>query len=300
MTIREQQVTGKKKNNYSRLADNNQHREINHQRSSSEFRAASSDFGLIGIEEKRLNSVRLSTQNKAFFNFQSSGFSTDSASPAQEIQRAMPSSTWLSVQPKVVITGVYSRYFSLIPLSFYDINQPLPTVKIDQNETNNLELVDKLNDLDLVIRYQFDETLANEIRKIVPKAQFRFLYSGWLIQLKLKSQNQKYLVGIHAAQNHVAIALFKKGVLHLFNTFPKENEQDVSYFGLYSIQELGFPVAQCHLQLSGSSTETEALLPVLNQYIKAVELVETPTEFTSENSEEFSRFYPINQLYLCV
>ncbi len=282
------------------MTENNEHRAFSSQRSSSEIRAASSDFGLIGLEEKRLSSARLSTQNKAFFNFQSNGFSADSASLSQELKKALPTSSWLSVQPKVIIFGVYSRYFSLIPLSFYDINQPLSNITIDQHSTENLQLIDKLNDLDLVIRYGFDENLANEIRKTLPKAQFRFLYSGWLIQLQLKSQNQKYLVGIHAANNHVAIALFKKGVLHLFNTFPKENEQDVSYFGLYSIQELGFPVAQCHLQLSGSSAETEALLPVLNQYIKTVELAETPTEFMSENSEEFSRFYPINQLYLCV
>jgi hypothetical protein len=282
------------------LSDSQQHTESNFTRSSSEIRAASSDLGIIGIEKTRLSKLRLSSRYKAFFNFEKHALSGDSSKRDQTLKNALIDRSWKDAEPKNIIVGLYSKTFSLIPASLYEVHQPFPEISIDSPAENQVTFYDSLTDLDLIVQFNTSPDITELIKKHCPKAQIKFLYSGWLIGMQMESRNEDFLVGIHSAEDHMALAIFKNAQLQLFNTYPKKNGDDVSYFGLYAIQKLDIPAHNCRLMLSSVQDEESALQDIFNRYLSKVELAVPSKDFKSIPKEFFNSNYPLSRLYLCV
>ena len=282
------------------MSDSRQQAKSNLKRSSSELRAASSDLGIIGLEQSMLCQLRLSKQHKTFFSFDSKALSADKTKLDLTLKNSFSSGSWETPEPKSVICGIYSPNFSLIPASLFEVNQPFPKIEIDRAESSNIVLNESLSDLDVVIQYQLDEDIYELIQKYAPNAQLKFMYSGWLIAMQLASRQKEHFVAIHSTLDHMAIAVFKNSRLQLFNTFPKKSTEDVSYFGLYAIQELDIPSNNCHLILSAPDNERSKLQEVFNRYLYSLNLALPKGEFNASSEGLFNANYPLTNLYLCV
>lgn len=272
--------------------------EIEKKRSSSDIRAASSDFGLFGMERKRLHSLRLSTREKVFFNYRSKPLQADYS--RSDLRRLLEGELWRDSEPNTLIAGIFSDSFSLIPASLYEVYKPFPSIAIDRKPPQGAQITDHIHALDLVIQFDAYQPLVDSIKTTHPKSQVKFLYSGWLIALHLQSKTQDYFIGVHSSEDHMALAIFKKGKLQLFNIYQKNALEDVSYFTLYAIQKLDIPTQQSHLILSAPTEELDELASRFEIYLWNVETAVTSMAFHPKNEVTSNFNYPLSNLYLCV
>ena len=272
--------------------------EIEKKRSSSDIRAASSDFGLIGMERKHLHSLRLSTREKVFFNSRSKPLPTHYSE--SDLKKFLEAELWRNSEPNTLIAGIFSTSFSLIPASLYEVHKPFPSIAIDRDAAESDQIIDSIHTLDLVVQFDADPLLVDAIKTTHPKSQIKFLYSGWLIALHLQSKTQDYFIGVHSSEDHMALAIFKKGKLQLFNIYQKNALEDVSYFTLYAIQKLDIPTQQSHLILSAPKEELSKLASLFEIYLSNVETAVTSMEIHPKNEVNSNFNYPLSNLYLCV
>lgn len=147
----------------------------------------------------------------------------------------------------------------------------------------------------------FSESLFNVILKYFPSTQFLHQNST-LIESSLHQSIKNEYIHIQFNRKSIDIVAFKNNKLQLQNTFDYKTAEDVIYFLLYVMEQLGLSQETTELYISGKIVEESKIYDLLYKYIKEIKLRELPNQVDYSQPlrlAEPHQYYLLIQQYLC-
>ncbi len=178
---------------------------------------------------------------------------------------------------------------------YFEFNHPLE--ELEEIHYNYLDQIDAYN------VFSIPNPITNALKKQFKNIQFLH-HSFPLIFYYLNFiHSDKIHTGLNIYGGFVDILAVEKEKLLYFNSFDYQKNEDILYYVLNVFQQLNLDPSGNDLNVTGSNFQTDSLLKELKQFIKKVDLVKPPREFTysylfkKEMTHYFSNLFRVN---LCV
>jgi len=183
---------------------------------------------------------------------------------------------------KYVKITLESSYFSLIPSELYAEENKKEDLSFLVNVPDNYKLMtENVNSINAVAVYAVPQFAYDEWMKNYPQAKFTHSIVTLLKATETLYKNvlngKKLFVDIHP--EFVNVLCYNSGKLQLANSYPFENENDITYQLVNIMKQFDMDTMRDHLFLSGGIEENSAVYQKLAKYIKNILFVNRPDIF---------------------
>lgn len=171
---------------------------------------------------------------------------------------------------KSVLVNWLGDHFTLVPASFYDAEKAKEMLEFNVGGTNGeLTFTNDVNDIKLIgavpaeLKSALDRTFSNHNFKHIGYSSMKLFFTHF--QLK----NADVFLNIHTGLTEVLIKKDKKPVL--YNMFKTENDEDVLYYLLFSIEQFDLNPSTLKLFISANRPTTDNLFTAIKKYVRHVD-----------------------------
>lgn len=171
---------------------------------------------------------------------------------------------------KSVLVNWLGDHFTLVPASFYNPDKAKEMLEFNVGGTNGeLTFTNDVNDIKLIgavpaeLKSALDKTFANHNFKHIGYSSMKLFFTHF--QLK----NADVFLNIHNGLTEVLIKKDKKPVL--YNMFKTQNDEDILYYLLFSIEQFNLDPAALKLFISANRPTTDNLFTAIKKYVRHVD-----------------------------
>jgi hypothetical protein len=171
---------------------------------------------------------------------------------------------------KSVLVNWLGSHFTLVPTSFYDPDKAKEMLEFNVGGINGeLTFTSDVNDIKLIcavpaeLKSSLDKTFPNHNFKHIGYSSMKLFFTHF--QLK----NADVFLNLHPGQTEVLIKKDKKPVL--YNMFNTQNDEDILYYLLFSIEQFDLDPKTLKLFISANRTTTDNLFTAIKKYVKQVD-----------------------------
>lgn len=171
---------------------------------------------------------------------------------------------------KSVMVNWLGNNFTLVPASFYDAEKAKEMLEFNVGGTNGeLIFTNDVNDIKLI--YSVPAELKNSLDKTFPNHNFKHIgYSTMkLFFTHFQLKNADIFLNLHQGQTEVLIKKDSKPVL--YNMFNTQNDEDVLYYLLFSVEQFDLNPLTLKLYISANRATNDNLFTAIKKYLKHVD-----------------------------
>ncbi len=171
---------------------------------------------------------------------------------------------------KSILVNWLGDHFTLVPASFYDPEKAKEMLEFNVGGLKGeLTFTNDVNDIKLI--YAVPSGLKDALDKTFPNHNFKHIgYSSMkLFFTHFQLKNADVFLNLHPGQTEVLIKKDKKPVL--YNMFKTQNDEDVLYYLLFSIEQFDLDPAALKLFISSNRSTTDNLFTAIKKYVKHVD-----------------------------
>jgi hypothetical protein len=203
---------------------------------------------------------------------------------------------------KNIIVNWAGDHFTLVPSSFYDSEKAKEMLQFNiGNIEGESTFTNDINDIKLV--FSIPEELKNSLDRTFPNHSFKHIgYSSMkLFFTHFQLKNADVFLNIHQGQTEVLIKKDKKPVL--YNIFKTQNDEDILYYLLFSIEQFDLNPTDLKLFISANKPVTDNLFSAIKKYVRNVDF--TVSDKMIIRKEAFSQtphhyYFSVLNSLLCV
>lgn len=172
-----------------------------------------------------------------------------------------------------VVVGIDSPYCTLVPSPLFDPEHLRKILEMNFSVPGEyLPGSEKIEEIDARNIYAFHPLLGEAVRKHfgevtmvhrstpLMKAVYRHYQAG-------RESNPVFL---HFRDRYFDLVYFRENRLAFYNSFPHKTKEDVLYFTLFTLEQLGLRPDSMHLVISGQADTDDETCSLLKQYIHSV------------------------------
>lgn len=221
---------------------------------------------------------------------------------AEFIDSIFADDKWLKGTFKSVTASFNQYKNTLIPSALFEEGKLTEYLSLNTGSSGiDQPKFDRLLQSEIVNCYSFSESVVNVVLKYFPATQF-FHQNSTLIESSLNRSIKSEYIQIQFNRKSIDLVAFKNNKLQLQNSFEYKTSEDVIYFLLYVMEQLGMGQETTEVYISGSIVKESNVYNLLYRYIKEIKLLELPNQvFYSQplRLAEPHQYYLLIQQYLC-
>lgn len=214
----------------------------------------------------------------------------------------IPNEPWLNGNFKSVSANLSISKNTLIPQALFEENQLETYLSINTGiAAVSQSGYDKLIRTESINCYTQNLQLANIITYYYPVVQFLHQNST-LIEAIASSADRNPNIHIQFNRMSIDLVVFVDNKLVLQNSFDYKTSEDVIYYLLYIMEQLGLSQEETIVSISGNILKDSAVYRLLYKYIKELRLVELPVQVDYSQPTRLAephQYYLLIQQYLC-
>jgi len=164
---------------------------------------------------------------------------------------------------------------TLVPTPFYKEEKNREILGF--NHTVHEEILsDKMQQMDAINIYSLPTNLLNLIHKSFPNTQIRCNSSIFIEQLLLQNKSVEAKVYASVKNNILEVGVIEENKLELHNSFSIDTKEDMLYFLLFSMEQLGLSPEKTELVLLDDILKSDEKYNLLYQYVRNISFGNRP------------------------
>jgi hypothetical protein len=245
----------------------------------------------LGIQQLRRNEFPVKQGVKATF----SDF-------LRSVLNAMP---WLKNPYKTIRLAYEGKKSTLIPAPLYDAGDPEQYLRLNFSLLpEEKALADHLLLLDNYNVFSIPEPTRSAISTAFPNTRISHLSSVLIESIVIHYRNRinANRVFLHIREKQFDLMLFDGRQMSYFNAFPYLNAEDVTYYLIFVLEQLGINPENIPVVLLGKTDRSTNLYELLQRYIRHVEFGRRNDNYKYSpvfNQIPPQSFYPLINFVLC-
>ena len=173
---------------------------------------------------------------------------------------------------------------TLVPTPFFNDKKKENILNFNQNIYDDI-LTDKLQHIDAVNIYSAPTILTELIQKHFPSTQIKSSSSIWIDQLLAQNKEDEKVYAV-ISDNLLELFIIKNGNLELHNNFVTGSKEDVLYYLLFVMEQLGLSTEKTELVLFGHILKSDELYQLLFNYVRYISFGKRPNNLQYANKLE--------------
>ena len=165
---------------------------------------------------------------------------------------------------------------TLVPTPFYKEEKNREILEFNHKVHEEI-LSDKMQQMDAINIYSIPTELLNLIRKSFPNTQIKCNSSILIEQLLLQNKNQeKSIVYACIQKNVLEVCVIEENKLELHNSFSIDTKEDLLYYLLFALEQLGMSAEKIELVLLDDILKSDEKYNLLYQYVRNISFGNRP------------------------
>ncbi len=173
---------------------------------------------------------------------------------------------------------------TLVPTPFFNDKKKENILNFSQEIYDDI-LTDKLQHIDAVNIYSAPTILTELIQKYFPSTQIKSSSSIWIDQLLAQNKEDEKVYAV-ISDNLLELFVIKNGKLELHNNFVTGSKEDVLYYLLFVMEQLGLSTEKTELVLFGHILKSDELYQLLFNYVRYISFGKRPNNLQYANKLE--------------
>ncbi len=170
---------------------------------------------------------------------------------------------------------------TLVPTPFFNDKKKENILNFNQKIYDDI-LTDKLQHIDAVNIYSVPTKLTELIQKHFPSTQIKSSSSIWIDQLLAQNKEDEKVYAV-ISDNLLELFVIKNGKLELHNNFVTGSKEDVLYYLLFVMEQLGLSTEKTELVLFGHILKSDELYQLLFNYVRYISFGKRPNNLQYAN-----------------
>jgi len=173
---------------------------------------------------------------------------------------------------------------TLVPTPFYKEEKNREILAFNHEIYEDI-LTDKMHQIDAMNIYSVPTELLNLINKSFPNTQIKCNSSILIDQLLLQNEKtEKTIVYASIAKDLLEVCVLCENKLEFHNSFTADTKEDLLYFLLFSMEQLGLSAEKTELVLLDDILKSDEQYNLLYQYVRNISFGKRPKNlnFTKE------------------
>ena len=190
---------------------------------------------------------------------------------------------------------------TLVPTPFFNDKKKENILNFNQKIYDDI-LTDKLQHIDAVNIYSAPTILTELIQKYFPSTQIKSSSSIWIDQLLAQNKEDEKVYAV-ISDNLLELFVIKNGKLELHNNFVTGSKEDVLYYLLFVMEQLGLSTEKTELVLFGLILKSDELYQLLFNYVRYISFGKRPNNLQYANELESiqkHKYFCLFSQLLCV
>ena len=190
---------------------------------------------------------------------------------------------------------------TLVPTPFFNDKKKENILNFSQEIYDDI-LTDKLQHIDAVNIYSAPTILTELIQKYFPSTQIKSSSSIWIDQLLAQNKEDEKVYAV-ISDNLLELFVIKNGKLELHNNFVTGSKEDVLYYLLFVMEQLGLSTEKTELVLFGHILKSDELYQLLFNYVRYISFGKRPNNLQYANELESiqkHKYFCLFSQLLCV
>lgn len=160
----------------------------------------------------------------------------------------------------------------LVPDALFDSDNMLNYLEMTDNQGyDQIILTDHLLNLKARNVFSVQSRIGNMLKGIFQNAKIRSTASAFIDGLALElKKNEGRTVVLNVGYGQFSISCFSNNELQLFNNFNYTTAEDLTYFTMFTLEQLGYDPDNIHLKLFGEFNQDSAIFGMLYKYIRNI------------------------------
>ena len=192
---------------------------------------------------------------------------------------------------------------TLVPTPFYKEDKNREILGFN-HEVHEEILSDKMQQMDAINIYSIPAELLNLIHKSFPNTQIKCNSSILIEQLLLQNKNtEKAIVYACIQKNVLEVCVIEENKLELHNSFTIDTKEDLLYYLLFALEQMGMSVEKIELILLDDILKSDEKYNLLYQYVRNISFGNRPENlnFSKElESIKSHQYFCLFSQLLCV
>jgi hypothetical protein len=190
----------------------------------------------------------------------------------------------LTATYKKVVIGLPANGFTLVPAPLFSKNQIANYARLLDVKADERVLAQALDKQNYII-YKADEKVVSAVQRF-DISNVVYISKGWITAAAQDNPSNQDLY-LLAENGKADFLYFKNGEIRFYNNFEYQNEDDLTYYTSFVVEELGLYAANIHLKLSGAIKPDDKFSLRLAEFFPHVtffnpELLQLPEQITSQ------------------
>ncbi len=173
---------------------------------------------------------------------------------------------------------------TLVPTPFFNDKKKENILNFSQEIYDDI-LTDKLQHIDAVNIYSAPTILTELIQKYFPSTQIKSSSSIWIDQLLAQNKEDEKVYAV-ISNDLLELFIMKNGNLELHNNFVTGSKEDVLYYLLFVMEQLGLSTEKTELVLFGHILKSDELYQLLFNYVRYISFGKRPNNLQYANKLE--------------
>jgi hypothetical protein len=201
--------------------------------------------------------------------------------------------------------GLQSAHSTLLPLALFDETRLESYLSFGQDIPGNAVLrTDEPGGTDMVNAYSLPGDLYSLFSGRFPSARIVHFNTALLAGLnaRMKRSGSDSMVSCHLRQGQMDLVIFKSGKFQLYNTFRFSNKEELIYYILFVLDQLGMNPSGQEAVFFGEIEKDEELVAFCREYLGEVRFGEARDEGMASMVSgpfPFHRYFNLLSLRLC-
>ncbi|MFZ4545330.1 MAG: DUF3822 family protein [Saprospiraceae bacterium] len=236
-------------------------------------------------------------QSLAYKSYALEAHNRDLFSLKDELELLLSTDKMLNLSFSEISIRHLTSAFTQVPVALFEAENPYIYLNIVCPAPAS-ELLKTERCLDEIMNiYLLKIDLHQYIQHLWPHANITNLFSELVNKCYFhakKIDGDTLFVNFH--QNQMQIIAFRQAKLHLVNNFTFQTADDVTYYTLLVINQLGFDPETAVLMLSGHISNNSELYNSIYRYVRNVDFIETTSNSAFQKDTVFGA-YPLHTFY---
>ena len=164
---------------------------------------------------------------------------------------------------------------TLVPTPFYKEEKNREILGFN-HEIHKEILSDKMQQMDAINIYSIPTELLNLIRKSFPSTQIKCNSSILIEQLLLQNKSTEAKVYACIQKNVLEVCVIEENKLELHNSFSIDTKEDLLYYLLFALEQMGMSVEKIELVLLDDILKSDKKYNLLYQYVRNISFGNRP------------------------
>ena len=164
----------------------------------------------------------------------------------------------------------FNSFYTLVPQNLFDSTNQKSLLNLNCNSWDgNCVRNDFSESFFCHIIYSYNDELLNIIKKKFPSAKFQHYISVILEQIaRQNTKTKENILYLYVKNQNVDLIGLKKGTFHLINSNHFENEEELLYYVLFTLEQLEWDANSISVTLMGDIEKNDKNFDLLYEYIR--------------------------------